>query len=118
VDGDDAAEHSQERGRNDRRDQLEPEDDDESGDADDEREPAGRAELAQQVPELLEELALALLDAEELRQLPNQVSASVIVSCRNRSASWPARSPTAAAESAAVDAIGPTARWRELPHAA
>ena len=42
-----------------------------TADADDEREPARRAELAQQVPELLEEVALALLDAEELRQLPD-----------------------------------------------
>ena len=46
-------------------------DDDERGDTDDEREPARRAELAQQVPELLEEVTLALLDTEELRQLPD-----------------------------------------------
>ena len=67
----DAAQHDDERAGNDGRDHLEPDDEDESGDADDEREPAGRAELAQQVPELLEEVALALLDAEELRQLPD-----------------------------------------------
>jgi hypothetical protein len=46
------------------------------------------------------------------------VSAIVIVSWTKRSSSWPARSPTAAADSAAVAAIGPTTRWRELPKAA
>jgi len=46
------------------------------------------------------------------------VSAIAIVSWTNLSVFWPARSPTAAAESAAVAAIGPTTSWRELPKAA
>jgi hypothetical protein len=37
---------------------------------------------------------------------------------RNSSEPGAARSPTAAAESAAVAAIGPVTRWRELPNAA
>ena len=45
-------------------------------------------------------------------------SPSVIVSCRNSSLPGAARSPTAAAESAAVAAIGPVTRCRELPNAA
>jgi hypothetical protein len=45
-------------------------------------------------------------------------SASVIVSWTNASEPPAARSPTAAAESAAVAAIGPVTRWRELPNAA
>ena len=44
--------------------------------------------------------------------------ANVIVSCTNSSALPAARSPTAAAESAAVAAVGPVTRWRELPKAA
>ena len=43
----------------------------ERGDADEQRQPARVAELAEQVPELLEEVALALLDAEQLGQLPD-----------------------------------------------
>jgi hypothetical protein len=45
-------------------------------------------------------------------------SASVTVRARNTFVSPAARSPTAAAESAAVAAIGPVTRWRELPSAA
>ncbi len=45
-------------------------------------------------------------------------SASVIVSWRNSSDPGETRSPTAAADSAAVAAIGPVTMWRELPKAA
>ena len=46
------------------------------------------------------------------------VMASVIVSCTNAPDPPAARSPTAAAESAAVAAIGPVTSCRELPNAA
>jgi hypothetical protein len=45
-------------------------------------------------------------------------SASVTVSSTNSLEPPAARSPTAAADSAAVAAIGPVTRWRELPNAA
>ena len=45
-------------------------------------------------------------------------SVSVIVSCRKSLLPGVTRSPTAAADSAAVAAIGPVTRCRELPNAA
>jgi hypothetical protein len=46
------------------------------------------------------------------------VMASVAVRAVNSFAPAGERSATVAAESAAVAAIGPTTRWRELPNAA
>ena len=69
VHGEDAAQHGDERAGHGGRLLLEPDDDDQGREADEERDPTRPAEVAQQGPELLEEVALALLDPEQLRDL-------------------------------------------------
>jgi hypothetical protein len=69
LDGENPGEDGDERAGNDRRHLLQPDDEDEGEAADQQGEAARVAEVAEQVPELLEEVALGLLDTEELRHL-------------------------------------------------
>ena len=69
LDGKDAEEHRDERPRHDGRVFLQRDDEDERRRADEEGDPARAAELADEPPELLEEVTLGLLDPEQLRQL-------------------------------------------------
>ena len=152
-DGD--AEHDRhERAGHDRRDALERHHDRQRAGPTASVQPVGRAEPGEEAPELLEEVAVGSLDAEDLgswpamivsarptmkpfstgsemklARKPNRrrpaatatipvVSASATVSATKSSDPRLANSATAAADSAAVAAMGPAIRCFELPKAA
>jgi hypothetical protein len=150
----DPEDHHDQGSGNDRRKLLERDDEHQRAEPDQQRQSARPAELAEEGPQLLEEVPLALVDAEQLRQLSHddrecepddeplehglgdeareKAEAEETRDERgdpdddpkrdrqlHESSEAPAaRSPTAAADRAAVAAIGPVTRWRELPKAA
>jgi hypothetical protein len=152
--GKDSERDGDERSGNDGCPLLQNDDENERGEADEQGQAAGSAELRQEFPELLEEIALALLHTEKLGQLPDddgqrepddeplqdrlgdeareEAEAKQARDDREDPGHQPerhgqrdelvrpcvARSPTAAADNAAVAAIGPVTRCLELPNAA